>query len=116
MSDDRSMMKPRIDLPWWPPEPDERIGDERAREVIAALRIIAGPVVDAAEADLRHRANPGTEIVRSASPASYIARFRFDDPRVRSLCVGVVHEAHAGDAQQNAIQLGRDGVLHWRRE
>jgi hypothetical protein len=72
--------------------------------------------VDAAEADLRHRANPGTEIVRSASPVSYIVRCRFDDPRVRSLCIGVVYEAHSGDAQQNSIQLGRDGVLRWRRE
>jgi hypothetical protein len=108
------MTAAQIGLAWWPPSPDERIGEERAQELIAALKRIAGPVVDAAEADLRHRANPGTEIVRSGSPASYLARCRFD-PEMRSICVGVVYEAHAGDAQQNSIQLHRDGVLRWRR-
>jgi hypothetical protein len=112
----RTMPEPRIDLPCCPPIPDERIGDDRAQESIAALRIISAPVVDEAEADLRQRASPGTEIVRSRAPVSYIARFRFDDPQVRLLCVGVVYETRAGDAQQNSIQLDRNGVLYWRRE
>jgi hypothetical protein len=110
------MTDAHIDLAWWPPAPDERIGEERAQELLEALKRVAGPVVDDAEADLRQRANPGTEIVRSASPATYTARFHVDDPHVRSLCVGVVYEEHAGDAQQNAIQLHRDGVLRWRRD
>ena len=44
-----------IDLDWWPPSPDEPIGADRARELVDRLKVIADPVVQAAEADLRQR-------------------------------------------------------------
>ncbi len=44
----------------------------------------------------------------------YLARVTFG-PEMRTVCVGVVYEAHSGDALQNSIQLYRDGVLRWRR-
>jgi uncharacterized protein YjbJ (UPF0337 family) len=40
------MIEIPIELPWWPPEPDEPIGEERAAELVQRLREIAGPVVD----------------------------------------------------------------------
>lgn len=104
-----------IGLEWWPPGPDERIGEERAQELVQRLRELAGPVFREAEADLRQRIAPEAGIVRSGAPASYIARFHFDDPQVRAICVGVVYETRKADAEQNAIELGRDGVLRWRR-
>jgi hypothetical protein len=100
---------------WWPPT-DEPMGTERADELVQRLREIAGPVVDDAERDLRSRLDPGAEIVRSGAPAGYIARFAFDDPLVRSLCVGTVYQAKGNPGEMNSIQLGRDGVLRWRRE
>lgn len=106
----------RIGLDWWPPGPEEQIGEERAQELVQRLRELAGPIVDEAEADLRQRIAPDVEVVRSGAPARSIARFRFDDPRVRSLCVGIVYETRKADAEQNSIQLGRDGVLRWRRD
>lgn len=105
-----------FDVSWWPPDPDERIGEERAQELVQWLREAAAPVFHEAEADLRSRLDPGLDVERSEAPVSYIARFRFDDPRVRSLCVGVVREAGSATAKQNSVQLGRDGVLRWRRE
>lgn len=104
-----------IRLTWWPPV-DEPIGTARADELVAMLRQVAPPVVDDAERDLRTRLDPGVEIVRTGAPASYIARFAFDDPQVRSLCVGTVYQAKSNPREMNSIQLGRDGVLRWRRE
>lgn len=104
-----------IGLAWWPPNPEEQIGEERAQELVQRLREIAGPVFRAAEADLRSRIDSEQETERSGAPVGYIARFSFDDPRVQSLCVGVVREAGSATAKQNSIQLGRDGVLRWRR-
>ncbi len=109
------MSSPQIHLDWWPPV-DEPIGEERASELVRCLRELAGPVVDDAERDLRSRLNPGAEIVRSGSPAGYIARFAFDDPQVRSLCVGTVYQAKVNPGEMNSLQLGRDGVMRWRRE
>lgn len=106
----------RFEVSWWPPRPEEQIGEERAQELVQWLREAAGPVFRAAEADLRSRLDPDRSVERSRAPVSYIARFRFDDPRVRSLCVGVVREAGSATAKQNSVQLGRDGVLRWRRE
>jgi hypothetical protein len=40
------MSEPRIDVEWWPPAREERIGDERARELITARWVIAGPRLD----------------------------------------------------------------------
>ncbi len=71
-------------------------------------------MVQDAEADLRSRLEPDTEIVRSGAPLHYLARITFG-PEMRSLCVGVVYQAASGDALQNSIQLHRDGVLRWRR-
>jgi hypothetical protein len=110
------MIEIPIELPWWPPEPDEPIGAARADELVATLRQVAPPVVDDAEADLRSRRDAGAEIVRNGAPASYIARFAFDNPQVRSLCVGTVYQARVNPGEMNSIQLGRDGVLRWRRE
>lgn len=106
---------PTIDLPWWPPV-DEPIGEERAQEVIERLREIAGPVFRAAAVDLRSRIDPHSVIVRSGAPAAYIARCRFDDPQVKSLCVGTVYQNRANPAAMNSIQLMRDGMLTWRRD
>lgn len=105
-----------FDVSWWPPGPEEQIGEERAQELVQWLREAAGPVFHDAEADLRSRLEPDREIERSGARLSYIARFRFDDTRVRSLCVGVARGAGSATAKQNSVQLGRDGVLRWRRE
>jgi hypothetical protein len=86
------MPSPQLHLDWWPPE-SEPIGQERAAELVQHLRHIAGPVVGDAEADLRSRLDPGAEIIRSGAPAVSIARFSFDDPLVRSLCVGTAYQA-----------------------
>lgn len=104
-----------IKLPWWPPV-DEPIGDARAEDLIVELRKVASPVVDDAERDLRNRLDPGTEIVRSGAPASWIARHQFNDPRVRFLCIGTVYQAKGNPVEMNSIQLDRAGVLRWRRE
>ena len=104
-----------IGLDWWPPSPDEPLGDERARELVQRLQEIAPPVVSDAEADLRKRSSPGTELVRGSAPLSYFARVRFE-PEMRSLCLGTVYQRSAGDPDSNSLQLGRDGVLRWRRD
>jgi hypothetical protein len=109
------MTETRIELPWWPPDPNEPIGTDRARQLVAALRLVARPVVDAAEADLRSRLDPDTGIVRRGAPLHYLARVRFG-LEMRSVCVGTVYQAASGDALQNSIQLHRDGVLRWRRD
>ncbi len=101
-----------VALDWWPPEPDEPIGEDRARELVAALRPIVGSVVDEAEADLREMIGPQGKVARGSAPASYFARVRFG-PEMRSLCLGTVYELHNGDARQNSIQLLRDGTVTW---
>ena len=78
-----------IELPWWPLDPDESIGMERAREVVNLLGVVVSPVVDAVEADLQHRLEPGAEIVRSGARLHFLARVRFG-PEMRSLCVGAL--------------------------
>ena len=97
-----------------PPSSDEPIATARAGELVERLEAIANPVVQAAEADLRQPILPDAPIVWSMDHRDYIARFTFS-PEVRSLCVGVVYEDHAANAQQNSIELGRDGLLRWRR-
>lgn len=109
------MFPPKIELDWWPPI-HEAIGEERAVDLVAELQRISGPVVADAERDLRRRIDSGVEIIRSGAPATYLARCRFDDPQVQSLCVGTVYQAKGNPAAMNSIQLGRDGVLRWRRE
>ena len=109
------MESPQIDLAWWPPDPEEPIGEECAQELIAALRRVIGPVVDAAAADLQARSNPGTEIVRSGAPAAYLARIRFG-PEMQTICVGTVYETAAGDPQSCSLHLDRAGRLTWRRD
>ena len=108
------MTEVNVDLPWWPPLPDEPIGADRARELVERLEVIADPVVQAAEADLRQRIVPSAPIVWSMDHRGYIAKQTFD-PEVTSLCVGVVYEDHSANGQHNAIELGWDGVLRWKR-
>lgn len=109
------MREIQVCLSWWPPT-EESIGKERADELVQRLREIAGPVVDDAERDLRSRLGPGAEIVRSGAPASWIAKHSFSHPQVRSLCVGTVYQAKGNPGAMNSLQLGRDGVLRWRRD
>ena len=90
------------------------MGEERARELVAELKWIAGPVVQAAEADLRQSIYPDAPVVWSMDHRGYIANVIFKH-EVESLCVGVLYEDHAGDAEQNSIELRRDAVLRWRR-
>ena len=104
-----------IGLSWWPPDPDEPLGEERARELVQRLKEIAGPVVSEAEANLRERSSPSIQIVRGGAPLSYLVRTRFGD-ELRSLCVGTVYQVHAGDPESNWIHLHRDGALRWRRD
>lgn len=106
----------RIDLNWWPPHPGEPIDEARALELVVTLKRIAGPVVEAAAADLRRRIGEHPEIIRSGAPASYVARFRFDDLQVRSLCVGTPYQVGSGDPASNSIHLHRDGRLAWQRD
>ncbi len=61
----KTMPKPSIDLEWWPPDGSEPIGETRATELVAALRTIAGPVVEDAIADVRQRSHADTKIIRS---------------------------------------------------
>jgi hypothetical protein len=109
------MSSAQLHLDWWPPL-DEPIGEERADELVQLLREIVGPVVDDAERDLRTRLDPGAEIVRSGAPASWMAKHAFRHPQVRSLCIGTVYQAKGNPGEMNSLQLGRDGVLRWRRE
>jgi hypothetical protein len=104
----------RVALDWWPPAPEEPIGEERAAALVAALRPIIGPVVAAAEADLRARVGEGKEIVRGAAPASWIARQHLGAEQ-RALCLGTVYEVGGGNPQANAIELLRDGTVTWWR-
>ena len=76
--------------------------------------MIADPVVQAAEADLRQRILPDAPIVWSMDHRGYIAKQTYS-PEVESVCVGVVYEDHSANGQQNSIQLGWDGVLRWKR-
>lgn len=109
------MFPPKIELDWWPPI-HEAIGEERAVDLVAELQRISGPVVADAERDLRRRIDSGVEIIRSGAPASWMAKHAFSHPLVRSMCVGVVYESKGNPAAMNSLQLGRDGVLRWRRE
>ena len=109
-----TMTEVHIGLSWWPPSPDEPIGADRAHELVERLEVIADPVVQAAEADLRQRIVPDTPIVWSMDHHGAIAKETFN-PEVTSLCVGVVYQDHSANGQQNAIQLGWDGVLRWKR-
>ena len=95
--------------------PDEPIGADRADELVRRLEVIADPVVQAAEADLRQRIVPIAPIVWSMDHRDYIARVAMS-PEVQTLCVGVVYEDRSGDPESNSIQLHRDGVLRWRRD
>lgn len=104
-----------IKLPWWPPF-DQSIDQERAGELVQRLQQIVGPVVDDAERDIRSRIGPGAEVVRSGAPASWMAKHTFSHPQVRSLYIGMVYQVKGNPAEMNALQLGRDGVLRWRRE
>lgn len=108
------MSRVSVGLSWWPPAPDEPIGEERAKELVAALKPIIGSVVDAAEEDLRARVGPHSKIKRGAAPVSWIARHAFS-PEMRSLCLGTVYQSHSGDPEANSIQLMRDGTVTWRR-
>lgn len=105
---------PRLDLAWWPPDPDEPIGEERARELVSRLRAIVGPVVDAAETDLRRHIGAGDRVRRSGAPVRYLATARLSR-EMRSLCVGTVSH-YSGELAQNSIQVMRDGTVTWRRE
>lgn len=104
-----------LNLAWWPPDPEEPIGDQRARELVEALRRVDRSVIDAAAADLQKRVNPGTDIIRSGAPASYLARIRFRQ-EMRSVCVGTVYEVGSGDPESCSLQLHRDGRITWRRD
>ncbi len=109
------MDAPRIDLDWGPPDPEEPIGEARARELVAALKPIIGPVVAAAEADVRARAGYAIEVRRYAEPAWLLAT-RSLSADMTSLCLGIVYQANANPAASASIQLVRDGRLTWRRE
>ena len=98
-----------------PQSPDKPIGAARARELVRRLEVIADPVVQDAEADLRQRIVPDAPIVWSMDHRRYIAKVIFNH-EVESLSVGIVYEDHSGDAAQNSIELGRDGVLRRRRD
>lgn len=83
-----------MDLPWWP-SVDERIRDERAKEVIQSLREIVGLVFGAAVADLRGRTDPRSEIVRSGPPAAHCAQYHFL-PDASEPSRNELDSAHAG--------------------
>lgn len=104
----------RIALDWWPPEPDGPMGTEKARELVAALKPIIGPVVDAAEADLRQRIGPEAHSNRRPVPVRYLATTTLG-AEMQSICLGTVSSLYGGDVRQNSIQLMRDGTVTWRR-
>lgn len=108
------MSRVSIELEWWPPDPEEPIGEERAKELVAALRQVIGPVLEATEADLREQIGPEPQIVRGPAPVSYLAKRRFA-PELQALCLGTVYEGHNGNARKNSIQLLRDGRVTWWR-
>jgi hypothetical protein len=81
---------PSIDIELWLPDGDEPIGESHAAELVAALRRIVALVVDRAVRDPQTHLDPGSEVIRSGAPASYIARFSFDKAQVRPVSVGTV--------------------------
>lgn len=104
----------RLDLTWWPLPDDERIGRERALELVRAIRAVIGPMVDACEADLRSRIPYKIDVVQSGAPASYLADQYFGD-WVNTICIGTVYQTNAPDPIQNAFGIDRDGTVSWRR-
>lgn len=102
-------------LSWWPPEADAPLGKMRAEELIAVLLLIAEPVVDEAEADLRQRVAPDAEIVRSRAPLSYLAHIQCA-PGLDTIRIGAAHEAGSDGPESNSLHLHRDGRLRWRRD
>jgi hypothetical protein len=105
----------RITLSWWPPEPDAPLGIDHARELVAALKPIIGPVVDAAEADVRTRVGYDIEVRRSASPVRVLA-IRSLSAEMTSLCLGIVYQTNTNPAVTASIQIMRDGTVTSRRE
>ena len=108
-----SPSSPRIPLPWWPPDPDAPLGLDRA--LVAALKPIIAPVVDAAESDVRTRAGYPIDVSRSAASVSVLATRRLT-VGMTSLCLGIVYQTDANPAASASIQLLRDGTVTWRRE
>lgn len=91
------------------------MGEERARQLVAALKPIIGPVVDAAEADLRQRIGPQGTWCCSGASVRYLAATTLREG-MASICVGTVYLTHSGDPVSNSIQLMRDGTVTWRRD
>ncbi len=110
-----SPSSPRIPLPWWPPDPDEPLGIDRARALVAALKPIIAPVVDAAELDVRTRAGYPIDMSRSAESVGVLAT-RSLAAEMTSLCLGIVYQTDANPAACVSVQLMRDGTVTWRRE
>ncbi len=104
-----------LSLPWWPPDPDEPLGIDRARALVAALKPIIGPVVDAAESDVRARAGYPIDVSRSAESVGVLAT-RSLAVGMTSLCLGIVYQTEANPAACVSVQLMRDGTVTWRRE
>jgi hypothetical protein len=109
------MAEVHIGLTWWPPPSDEPLGIDRARALVAALKLIIGPVVDAAESDVRARAGYPIDVSRSAESVSVLAT-RSLAAEMTSLCLGIVYQTDANPAACVSVQLMRDGTVTWRRE
>lgn len=103
------------DLPWWPPPDGEPLGQARAEELVAMLILLADPVAEDAEADLRRRVGHHAAVIRSRASFSYLAHMALA-PEMEALRVGLVYAERDGDVQQNSLQLRRDGRLTWRRD
>lgn len=104
----------RIDVAWLPLLADgERIGVERASELVQALKAVIGPLINACEADLRSRLPYEITVRRSGVTVRYLAKQSFGD--VACICIGTVYQTHTGDSIQNAVHFWRDGQVTWRR-